>query len=109
MILRLSQNFSRNLKSFDNLETLNGYLALHKPTHTVVYFRASWNPNCRQSDRDAEKLAATHPHLQIVKVDTDLAPKIAKHYAVKAEPEFVFCLHGDEVLRQIGVNYEGLE
>ena len=27
---------------------------------------------------------------------------------MKAEPEFVFCLYGDEVIRQIGPNYEGL-
>jgi len=27
---------------------------------------------------------------------------------VKAEPEFVFCLKGDEVIRQIGLNKEGL-
>ena len=27
---------------------------------------------------------------------------------MKAEPEFVFCFYGDEALRQIGPNYEGL-
>lgn len=27
---------------------------------------------------------------------------------MRAEPEFVFCFYGDEALRQIGPNYEGL-
>lgn len=44
----------------------------------------------------------------MIKVDSDLSPKIRRHYSVKAEPEFVFCLYGDEVLRQIGPNEEGL-
>jgi hypothetical protein len=46
--------------------------------------------------------------LEIIKVDSDVAPKIARHYGVKNEPEFVFCLYGDEVLRQIGPNQDGL-
>jgi hypothetical protein len=29
-------------------------------------------------------LAATNPGYQIIKVDSDVAPKIAKHYQVKA-------------------------
>lgn len=37
-----------------------------------------------------------------------MAHKIARHYSVKAEPEFVFCLYGDEIVRQIGPNYDGL-
>lgn len=47
--------------------------------------------------------------MEIIKVDSDQAPKIAKHYAVKSEPEFVFCLYGDEVIRQIGINEAGLK
>ena len=46
--------------------------------------------------------------LEIIKVDSDVAPKIARHYGVRSEPEFVFCLYGDEVLRQIGPNQSGL-
>jgi hypothetical protein len=44
----------------------------------------------------------------VIKVDSDVAPKIARHYGVRTEPEFVFCLYGDEVLRQIGPNENGL-
>lgn len=41
-------------------------------------------------------------------MDSDVSPKISQHYGVRSEPEFVFCLNGDEVVRQIGPNYEGL-
>lgn len=46
--------------------------------------------------------------MEVIKVDSDVSPKISRHYGVKAEPEFVFCLHGDEVIRQTGPNFEGL-
>lgn len=42
-------------------------------------------------------------------MDSDVSPKIARHYGVKSEPEFVFCLYGDEILRQIGPNQDGLD
>ena len=51
---------------------------------TVVYFRANWNPNCMQADRDAEQFAANNAHLDVIKIDSDAAPKIAKHYSVRA-------------------------
>ena len=104
-LFKVFNRFSSNVKSFQTLESLNEYLSFVKHPHTVVYFRANWNPNCSQSDKDAEALAANHPHLDVIRIDSDVCPKIAKHYSVKAEPEFVFCLYGDEVLRQIGANY----
>jgi hypothetical protein len=46
--------------------------------------------------------------LEVIKINSDISPKIAYHYSVTAEPEFVFCLYGDDFIRQIGVNYNGL-
>ena len=51
---------------------------------TVVYFRADWNPNCLKTDKHIEKFAANNGGLQVIKIDSDAAPKIAKHYGVKA-------------------------
>ena len=73
-----------------------------------MYFRANWNPNCTLTDTHINKFASENPSMQIIKVDSDVSPKIAKHYSVKAEPEFVFCLYGDQIIRQIGPNYDGL-
>lgn len=55
----------------------------NKHPMTVVYFRAAWNPNCAQSDKEAEKFAAENAHLDVIRIDSDAAPKIAKHYSVK--------------------------
>jgi thiol-disulfide isomerase/thioredoxin len=74
----------------------------------IVYFTAKWNPYCRITDEHIGELAAAFQQVEIVKVDSDVAPKIARHYLVKAEPEFVFCLNGDELIRQTGPNKEGL-
>jgi len=108
MFRSVLKRFYSNLKSFDNLEELNHYLAANKFAHTLVYFRANWNPNCTLTDQHINKLASEQNALQIIKVDSDVAHKIARHYSVKAEPEFVFCLYGDEVIRQIGPNFDGL-
>ena len=88
---------------------MNHYLAANKFPHTLVYFRANWNPNCTLTDQHITKLASENNGIQIIKVDSDVAHKIARNYSVKAEPEFVFCLYGDEVVRQIGPNFDGLK
>lgn len=85
-IFKVLNRFSVNLKNFETLESLNDYLAAERHPHTVVYFRANWNPNCLQSDKDVEKLAANNAGLKVIKIDSDMSPKIAKHYSVKAEP-----------------------
>lgn len=97
-----------NIRSFENLEEMNHFLAANQFPHTLVYFRANWNPNCTLTDNHIQKIASENQSLQIIKIDTDAANKIARHYSVRAEPEFVFCLNGDEVIRQIGPNYDGL-
>ncbi len=97
-----------NLKNFTSLEELNTYLDKNRFTHTLVYFRAGWNPHCETADQQLAQLASENRFLEIIRVDSDVSPKIANHYGVKNEPEFVFCLYGDEVLRQIGPSQEGL-
>lgn len=95
MLTRVIKRFASNLKTFDKLEELNKYLAARQAPQTVVYFRAAWNPQCEQADQDILKFATANPGIDFIKVDSDAAPKIAKHYSVRAEPEFVFCLYGD--------------
>jgi thioredoxin-like negative regulator of GroEL len=74
----------------------------------LVYFTAKWNPACSITDEHINMLAKSYDQIEIVKIDSDEAPKIAKHYHVRAEPEFIFCLNGDEIVRQTGPNKEGL-
>lgn len=96
------------IKQFTELNLLTHYLASNRLPFVIVYFTAKWNPYCRITDEHVNELAASFQQVEIVKVDSDVAPKIAKHYLVKAEPEFVFCLNGDELVRQTGPNKEGL-
>ncbi len=75
-----------NLRSFNTLEEMNQHLLKHKYVHSLVYFRASWNPQCAIADQQLTKIAASNRFLEIIKVDTDTSPKIARHYAVRNEP-----------------------
>ncbi len=83
------------IKQFTEMPLLSHYLASNKFPFVIVYFTAKWNPYCRITDEHVRELASNFQQVEIVKIDSDVAPKIAKHYLVKAEPEFVFCLNGD--------------
>jgi thiol-disulfide isomerase/thioredoxin len=96
------------IKHFNELPLMSHYLASNKFPFVIVYFTAKWNPYCRITDEHIRELAENYQQVEIIKIDSDVAPKIAKHYLVKAEPEFVFCLNGDEIIRQTGPNKEGL-
>lgn len=86
MLTKVIKRFSHNLKNFDNLEELNKFLTNNKFSNTLVYFRANWNPQCQETDKDIQKFAAKFPGYQVIRVDSDAAPKIARHYSVRAEP-----------------------
>jgi len=65
---------------------MNRYLAQKMAPYTLVYFRANWNPNCALTDQHIDKIASQNGSLEVIKVDSDVAHKIARHYSVKAEP-----------------------
>lgn len=73
-----------NLRSYSNLEELNAFLLKNKFAHSLVYFRSNWNPQCEIADQQVTKLAAENRHLEVFKIDSDTAPKIARHYGVRA-------------------------
>lgn len=85
MLTALKRGFSTS-RSFDNLDLMNHYLAASRFPLLLIYFRAKWNPNCLLADQHITQLKLRNQALEIVKVDTDVAAKISKHYAVKAEP-----------------------
>lgn len=107
-MLRAARLSFGTIKQFTELNLLTHYLASNRFPFLIVYFTAKWNPYCKITDEHITELANTFQQVEIIKIDSDVAPKIAKHYLVKAEPEFVFCLNGDEIVRQTGPNKEGL-
>lgn len=74
---------------------MNKYLELNKYPFVMVYFTARWNPACKISDEHIQLIANQYDDIKIIHVDSDVSPRIKNHYNVRAEPEFVFCLHGD--------------
>lgn len=74
----------------------------------MVYFTARWNPACSLVRQHVQLVNQAFDKIEIVEIDSDVAPKTAKHYNVRAQPEFVLCLNGDEILRQTGPNKDGL-
>ncbi len=62
---------------------MNTHLLKNKYTHLLVYFRSSWNPQCDITDQHITQLAGENRFLEVIKVDSDLAPKIVKHYGVR--------------------------
>lgn len=105
-LFKNTMSFTR-LKYFENLDLLNEYLSVQKFPVNILYFRAAWNPSCLLTDQHIKQFAKVH-QAPIIRVDSDVAPKIAQHYGVTSEPQFVFCYNGDEIVRQIGPNYDGL-
>jgi hypothetical protein len=57
-MIRNLRRFYSNLRTFDNLDLMNKFLAVQKYSHTLVYFRANWNPNCILTDQHINQLAS---------------------------------------------------
>jgi thioredoxin-like negative regulator of GroEL len=72
MLLMRARVLAHNLRKFTNLAELNEFLATSKPVHSLVYFRASWNPLCKKTDLELEEVANRNRHWNIASVDMDL-------------------------------------
>lgn len=71
------------LKNFENLDLLNEYLLVQKFPINILYFRAAWNPACILTDDHIRQFIATHK-TEVIRVDSDVAPKIAQHYGIRS-------------------------
>ena len=74
----------------------------------MVYFVAKWNPACKMADEDVKYVSEKYPQITLIKIDCDTSPQVKEHYSVRAEPQFIFCFYGDQVIRQTGSNKEKL-
>lgn len=108
MLLRRLLSSFGTIKQFTELQVLNKYLEVNHFPYVLVYFTAKWNPACKITDEHMSLVSNRFNDIEIIKVDSDVSPQITSHYNVRAEPEFVFCLNGDEIIRQTGPNKEKL-
>ena len=57
-----------------------------RPTFTLLYFSASWNPMCRKIEQDYENLTKDYAQYHHIKVDCDEFPKIKRFFDARVEP-----------------------
>lgn len=49
----------------------------------MLYFKARWNPACTITDEHIYQFSNKY-QVEIAKVDSDVAPRIAQHYGVRS-------------------------
>ena len=89
----------------ESLDDIVKTLDRSRPTFTMLYFSASWNPKCAEIERDYENFVNTRGEFTHIKVDCDATPLVKKYFDARVEPQFLFLIKGGEVKRQIGYNF----
>ena len=93
----------------ESVEDVVKSLDKQRPTFTLVYFSAAWNPMCAKIERDYENLTANAGEFLHIKVDCDQTPLVKKYFDARVEPQFIYLINGGEVARVIGYNFEKIE
>ena len=110
--------FQKNL-AFRSLQTVAGKnyvmpesvgdivksLDASRPTFTMLYFSAGWNPMCDKIERDYENFVNTRGEFTHIKVDCDATPLVKKYFDARVEPQFLFLIKGGEIARLKGYNF----
>ena len=99
----------KNYQVPESVDDVVKSLDQQRPTFTMVYFSAAWNPMCAKIERDYENLTASCSEFTHVKVDCDATPLVKKYFDARVEPQFLFLINGAEVQRVIGYNFAKLE
>ena len=92
----------------ENLEETIKYLDKKRPTFTLLYFTAKWNPMIPQFEKDYEATCSKFKNFTHIRVDCDLAPLVKMYFDARVEPQFLILLNGGELRRTIGFNFERL-
>ena len=77
-----------------------------RPTFTLVYFTAKWNPMCARIEQDYENLTAQYAHYHHIRVDCDQAPMVKRFFDARVEPQFLVLVNGGEIERITGFNFD---
>ena len=92
----------------ESLEDTTKFLSENKPTFTMLYFHAKWNPYCEQMEADYDATVKKFGQFTHIKVDSDLHPRIKYYYDARVEPHFLMLVNGGAFLRVTGFNFEHL-
>jgi len=84
------------------------YLDKKRPTYTLLYFSAAWNPVVKTIEKDYERTTNLFKQFEHVKVDCDLAPLVKQYFDARVEPQFLILIKGGELRRVVGYNFNKL-
>ena len=96
-------------ESMDSVNDVVRWMDKQRPTYTLIYFSASWNPKCAEIEKDYYNLTATASSFTHIKVDCDKHWHLKRYFDARVEPQFLFLINGGEIKRQIGYNFELME
>jgi thioredoxin 1 len=68
----------------------------------LVEFWATWCGPCRMLGPVLERIAAEHPELSVVKMDTDSNPATTRDYQVMAAPTMLLFRDGEVIANIVG-------
>ena len=83
----------------ESVEDLIKEMDRERPTFTMLYFSAAWNPMCAKIERDYDNFTASQAGFKHIKVDCDETPWVKKYFDARVEPQFLFLIKGNEVAR----------
>ncbi len=82
------------------------YLDKKRPTFTLLYFTAKWNPIIPKIEKDYENTTALFKNFDHIRVDCDKTPLVKMYFDARVEPQFLILLNGGELRRIVGFNFE---
>ncbi|CDW86495.1 UNKNOWN [Stylonychia lemnae] len=98
----------RNYKVPENLSDMVSYLDKARPTFTLLYFTAAWNPVIKKIEKDYERTTGLYKQFDHIRVDCDRTPPVKFYFDARVEPQFLILLNGAELRRVVGFNFERL-
>ena len=98
----------KNYKIPESLDEMITYLDKKRPTFTLLYFTAKWNPIIPKIEKDYELTTSQFKNFDHIRVDCDRTPLVKQYFDARVEPQFLILLNGGELRRCVGFNFERL-
>lgn len=70
------------------------HLDKRRPTYTLLYFTAKWNPIIKHIEKDYENTTKLFKQFEHIRVDCDLTPLVKQYFDARVEPQFLILLNG---------------
>lgn len=102
----ISQITGKHYVTPEGVEDIVKHLDHNRPKYSLLYFSASWNPQCAKIENDYEKLTHKYAQFHHVKVDCDATPQVKLFFDARVEPQFLVLVNGSEIQRIVGYNFE---